>query len=152
MVVQHLVVIHLVDMVTRQNKDIFRIHRIQEIQVRRNRICGTAVYLKVLRILLTRRQNIDTAIIGIKSPVMISCNIRIQQHRLILSQHADCIDVRVRAVAERKVDNPVLAAEMDSRLRDFLGQFMQAGSPSSCKNHGHHRVCSHSVIMPPEWY
>ena len=77
-VCQHLVVIHLVDVVAGQNQHVFRIDVIQEIDVCGNRICCSAIDFKICVVAFPWCQYVNSAVIGIKTPVMISCDIGVQ--------------------------------------------------------------------------
>ena len=60
-----------------------------------------------------------------------------------LRQHEDLPQARVQAVADRDVDQPVLAADRHSRLRPFQGEGEQARTTSAPENDRQHVVHLH---------
>ena len=72
----------------------------------------------------------------------------VERARVVLGQDDDVVDVRVDAVRQREVDDPVLAAERDGRLGALLGQDRQALALAAGKDHRHRPLHGHG--LPPE--
>ena len=68
-------------MVTGQNQKIIRIIGIDKINVLRDRIRRTSVYIQVGIRFLTRRQYENTAVLRIKTPATSRCCIAVQENR-----------------------------------------------------------------------
>ena len=129
-------------MIAREDEHIVRILIIDKIDVLRDRIRRSAVFRKGRILFLARREHIHAAVIGIQSPALSGCRIRVEQHALILRQDADHIDAGVGAVAQGKIDDAVLPAEIHGRLGNLLRQLIQACSASACEDH-----CDHLVLL-----
>ena len=61
----------------------------------------------------------------------------VERPRVVLGQDDDVVDVRVDAVREREVDDPVLAAERHRRLGALLGQDREAFALAAREDHRH---------------
>ena len=58
----------------------------------------------------------------------------VQRRRVELRQHEDAAHVRVQAVADRHVDQPVFAANRHCRLRPVLRQWKEARPLAAAQN------------------
>lgn len=67
-VIKHLIVVHLVNMVTRKNQQIFRCIGINKVNVLRNSIRSSSVYVQVCICFFPWWQNIYAAVFGIQTP------------------------------------------------------------------------------------
>ena len=76
-IIQHLCIIHFVDVVTGKDQKIFRILGIDEIDILRNGICSSSVYIQIYICFLTWRKYINTAVLGIKPPASAGCYITV---------------------------------------------------------------------------
>ena len=90
-VVQHLVVVHLVNVVAGEDEDIFRVVHVDEVDVLIDGVGCSAVPFSAFPFLI-RRQYKYTAIGYIKVPWCSASNICIQFKRLILCKHTYCIN------------------------------------------------------------
>ena len=133
--VEHLVVVHLVDVVTGKNQKIFRIISINEINVLGNSIRCSTVDIEACVSLLTGCKNENTTVLGVKSPQTALRNIAVKEHRLVLCQNTNYINTAVCTVAEREIDDAVFAAVGDSRLCYVVGKVEQAASPATGQDH-----------------
>ena len=70
-----------------------------------------------------------------------------QQVGAILRQNAHCVDARVGAVGERKVDNAELATKANRRLGDLLGECPQSAALSSCEEHRDAFFLTHRFLL-----
>ena len=110
MSLQHLGVIHLVNMISGKNQQKFRIVLVNEIDILRYGIRSSPVDVESRLRFLTGRQHKNAAVLRVKSPASASCDITVEQNRFILRQNAHNVDAAVRAVTEREVDDAVLSA------------------------------------------
>ena len=63
-------------------------------------------------------------------------DVAVERRRVELRQHEDPLEVGVQAVADRDVDQPVLAAERHRRLRAHVGQREEARAAAAAENQG----------------
>ena len=136
MLLQHLAVVHFIDMVTGQNQHVVRIITVDEIQILIDRIGGTLIPVCAVASLI-RRQNAYTAGHAVQIPGLTVADILIQNKRLILGQNTHGINTGIHAVGHRKIDDTVFAAKLDCRLCRFLRQRVQTGSLAAGQEHSH---------------
>ena len=131
---KHPRVIHRVDVVAREDQHIFRIDDVDEVEVlidgvRRALIPVGAFFARI------GRQDEYAAALLVEIPGTARAEVVVQLQRTVLREDADLVDARIGAVAQRKVDDAILAAERHSGLRDFLRQGAQTASLSSRQDH-----------------
>ena len=143
-IIQHDLIIHLVDMVAGKNKDIVRIIGVNEFDILENSICGTAVPV-ASPCTLIRSQQSYTADIAVQIPRNTDADMRVKAQRLILCENTDRVDAGINAVAQRKVNNAVLSAERNCRLSDLLSQNTETAALTACKKHGNHFLLNHDI-------
>ena len=143
-IVQHDLIVHLVDMVAGKNEDIVRIVSINEFNVLEDGVCGTAVPVASLRALIGSQQSY-TADIAVQIPRNTDTDMRVQAQRLVLCKNTDRVDTGIDAVAQRKVNNAVLSAERNCRLSDLLSQNTETAALTACKKHGNHFLLNHDI-------
>ena len=131
---EHLVVVHLVDVVAGQDENIFRIIIRDKRDILINCVRRTLVPLRSLAALI-RRQDADAAAQAVEIPRLARADVGVEHVRLVLGQHADRIDAGVDAVGKRKINNAVFAAKRYSRLCNILGQNIQAAALAACQKH-----------------
>ena len=107
---KHLIVVHLVNMVTRKNQQIFRCIGINKVNVLRNSIRSSSVYVQVCICFFPWWQNIYAAVFGIQTPSSSCGCITVQQDGFVLSQYADYIDSTVCTVTQWKINDPIFSA------------------------------------------
>ena len=110
MISKHFCVIHLIDMVAGKDQDIFRRILINKIDILRNSVCRTPVYVKVGVCFLTGRKYENAAFSCVKTPASACSHITVQKHRFILGKYAYDVDPTVGTVAQREVNDAVFAA------------------------------------------
>ena len=75
-------------------------------------------------------------------------DVAVERGRVELRQHEDPLQPGVQAVADRDVDQPVLAAERHGRLRAHVGQRVEPGAAAAAQDqrqdvvHGCHLTCA----------
>ena len=77
----------------------------------------------------------DAAVDAVEIPRTPVPDIIVELQRLILRQHADRVDAGIDAVAQRKVDDSILASVGDGGLGDMLRQRIQPGALAARKQH-----------------
>ena len=95
---EHLVIVHLVNMVTGKNENIFRIKFVDKVNVLGNCICSSTIYIQILISFLTWRKNVNTALFGIETPTAAGCYIAVQLDRFILCKYTYNINATVGTV------------------------------------------------------
>ena len=96
-------------MVSGEYEKIFRRICIDEIDILRDRIGGSAVDIEVYIRFFARWKYIDAAVFRVQSPAAPGCDVAVQKNGFVLCQYADNIDSTVGAVTERKVDDAVFS-------------------------------------------
>ena len=112
---EHIVIIHLIDVVTAQNHDVIGVIVIDKVYVLINCVCRTLVPFARLCAHI-RRQNVDTATESVKIPRLTVAYVLVQFKRTILSKHAYRVDTAVDAIGKRKVDDAILRSERNGRF------------------------------------
>ena len=135
-VLEHSRIIHLIDMVARENQHIIRVVAVDEVHVLVNGVRRALVPVRRLRALI-RRENHDAAVHAVKIPRLTVSYVFVEHKRLILCQHADRVYPGIDTVREGEIYYPVLGAERDRRLRRLLGQCIEPASLPSGKEHCH---------------
>ena len=67
-------------------------------------------------------------------------DVPVERRRVELRQHEDPLQARVQAVADRDVDQPILAADRHRRLRAHVGQREEARAAPTSQDQGEHIV------------
>ena len=134
-IIQHGVVIHLVDMVAAEDQDIVRIILLDEGHVLIDGVGRSAVPLAAADGLIGR-QDENAAVGDVQIPGSAAADVGVQLQGLILRQHADGVNAAVGAVAQREVDDPVLSSVGHGGLRHVLRQDTKPASLSAGQKHG----------------
>ena len=140
-------VVHLVDVVAGEDDD--RVGRgvvLEDVHVAQDRVGRAAVPLGDAAAGDVRLEELDAAVVAVQVPRPPEPDVVVERARVVLGQHDDVVDVRVDAVRQREVDDPVLATERDRRLGAFLGQDGQALALAAGQDHGHRPL--HAVTPP----
>jgi hypothetical protein len=120
---QHLGVVHLVDVVARQDDDVARVFAGDRVEVLVHGVGGAQI--PVFAHALLRRKDLDELAELLGHHVPPHPDVAIQRERLVLSGDEDAPQPRVGAIAEREVDDAVRATEVDRRFGPFLGERKQ---------------------------
>ena len=132
---QHLVIVHLVNVVAAEDQHVVRVELFDELNILINGVGSAGIPFAGLAGHV-RRQHINAAVGQVQIPGGAAADIGVEQKRTVLGQHTHHIDAAVGAVAQRKVDDAVLAAVRDRRLGHIGGQNAQAAALSACQQHG----------------
>ena len=132
---QHFAVIHLVNVVARQDQDIGRIVVAQDVHVLEHRIGGTAVPHGFVDALL-RRHQLDELVELAAQETPAAMQMLQQAVRFVLGDDADAADTGIDAVGKGEIDDAELAGERHGRLGTPVGQTLQATATPASQNHG----------------
>ena len=84
-----------------------------------------------------RLEQLDPAPVAVEVPRPAEPDVVVERARVVLGQDDDVVDVRVDAVGQREVDDPVLATERHGRLGPLLGQDREALALAAREDHRH---------------
>ena len=84
-----------------------------------------------------RLEQLDAAAVAVEVPRPAQADVVVERARVVLGQDDDVVDVRVDAVRQREVDDPVLAAERHGRLGPLLRQDREALALAAGEDHRH---------------
>src|SRR5690606_29487903 len=119
---QHGAVVHLVNMITGKNQNVFGVVAANDIQVLQYRIRRAGIPGGFQPLL--RRQKLDklTEFPAEKPPAPL--HVAIQRMRFILCQHADPADAGIDAVGEWKINDAKLSTKMYGRFSTPVGELV----------------------------
>ena len=132
---EHDLVVHLVDMVAGQHDDVVDAVVLEDVDVLVDRVGGAFVPLR-LRDALARRQDVEALVALGPEEVPAALQVADQAVRLVLGGDADAADAGVERVGEREVDDPGLAAEIDRGLGAAVGQLPQPRAAAAGEHEG----------------
>ena len=133
--VEHLAVVHLVDVVARQDDDPARPLALEGVEVLVDGVGGAEV--PVLADALLGRQDLDElAQLGVHDAPA-HADVAVQALGLVLGGDEDLPEAGVDAVGEREVDDPVGAAEGDRGLGAVAGQGIEPLARAPRQEHRH---------------
>ncbi len=141
---QHLLVVHLVDVVAREQHDELRVVALDDVDVLIDRV-GRAEIPELLGDALARRQNVKALVALRPEEVPAVLQMADQAVRLVLGGDRDAADAGIQRIGQREVDDPRLAAKIHGRLGAAVGQLHQSAATASCQ-HISHRVTSERGI------
>ena len=149
---QHRLVVHLVDMVAGQDDDVVRAVALDDVDVLVHRIGGAGVPL-VLRDALAGGQDVEALVAFDAEEVPAALQMADQAVRLVLRRDADAADAGVQRIGQCEIDDARLAAEIHRRLGTPVGQFHQPAAAPARQHIGHcrpgdrsaFRNCQHGV-------
>ena len=112
---EHLVIIHLVDMVAGQDQNVLGIILLDEVDILVDGIGGAAVPFAALGSHIGRKHKY-AAVAQVEVPRLAGTDIAIKLERLILRENTYSVNLRIGAVRQREIDDAILAAERNCRL------------------------------------
>jgi hypothetical protein len=122
---QHHLVIHLVDVITGQDDHVLRIVRLDDVDVLKDGVSRAVIPLRLADALRCGK-NVEAFVTFGTKKVPAALQVADQAVRLVLRRDADAADARVERVREGKVDDARLAAEVHRRLGAPVGQLIQS--------------------------
>ena len=132
---QHLAVIHLVDMVSGQDQDVFRLVGAEDVQVLIDRVGGALVPVLADGALLGGQQ-FDELVEFAAQKAPAALDMLQQGMGLVLGQHPDAADAGIDAVGQGEVDDAELAGEGNGRFGVPVGQVHQARAAPARQDQG----------------
>ena len=120
MLLKHIGIIHFVDVVAAENKDILRLPHIYKVYVLINGVCRSGEPLTLCPGALVGGQNINASALQIQIPWLTRADIAVELEGLILCENADYINAGIGTIGEGKVDNAVFSAEGHNRFRGLV--------------------------------
>ena len=133
---EHQLVVHLVDVVAGQDDHVLRAVAADDVDVLGHRIGGAEVPL-ALRDALRGRQDVEALVALRAEEVPAALQVADQAVRLVLGRDADAPDARVDRVRQREVDDPRLAAEEHRGLGALVGELLEAAAAAAGQHVGH---------------
>ncbi len=135
---QHHLVVHLVDVVPGEDHHELRLIVVDDVEVLEHRVGGAFVPLG-LGDALAGRQDVEALVALGPEEVPAALQVADQAVGLVLGGDADAADARIERVRQREVDDAGLAAEIDRRFGAPVGQLLQPAS-AAAGQHVSHRV------------
>mmetsp|Transcript_28475 Transcript_28475/g.53348 ORF Transcript_28475/g.53348 Transcript_28475/m.53348 type:complete len:417 (-) Transcript_28475:13-1263(-) len=132
----HQGIVLLVNMVARQNDDVFRAIAANDVDVLGDSVSGAFVPVLVVQ-LLRGGQDIQALIALGPEKAPAPLQVADQRVRLVLGGDANATDARIDGVRQGKVDDPTFAAEIHRRFGPPVGQFIKPAAAPTCQNKRH---------------
>ena len=138
-----LVEVHAVEMIAGEDQEVLGV---EALEVARRLAHGVRGALKPVRAVgrLLGGEHFDEAVREHVEPVGLR-DVAVERRGVELRQHEDALEAGVQAVADRDVDQPVLAGERHRRLRAHVGQREEPRAAAAAENQGQHVI--HGVII-----
>ena len=141
--VEHLRVVHLVDVVAREHDQVPRLLAQDGIQVLVDGVGGAEV--PVLADPLLRAENLDELPELVRHDAPSHPQVPAERQGLVLKRDEDLPEPGVDAVAQGEVDDPVRPSEVDSGLGPLLGERIQPFAHPARQYH-HQSVVLHLIL------
>ena len=134
---QHDLVIHLVDVIPRQDDHIFDAVAVDDVDVLRHRIGGAEIPLAFIHA-LRGGQDIQIFVPLGPKEVPAALHVADQAVGLVLRRNRHLPHAGIERIGQREINDAGLAAEIDGRFRAAVGQLFQPRStpPRQHKGHG----------------
>ncbi|MPN27828.1 hypothetical protein SDC9_175262 [bioreactor metagenome] len=146
MVTQHVGVVHFINMVAAEDKDVFRVVLVDEVHVLVDGVGGAAVPFAALALHIGR-QHEHAAVGQVQVPGLAGANVAVELQRLVLGQDTHHIDAGVGAVGERKIDNAIFPAKGHGGFCEGFCEQTQPRALSTCQKHGNAAFFKHSLHL-----
>ncbi len=124
-------------MVAREDDDRVGGRALDHVHVPEDRVGGPAIPLGDTAACDVRLKELDAAGVAVEVPGSPEPDVVVQRVRVVLRQDEHIVDVRVHAVRQREVDDPVLAAERDRRLGAHGREDREALAFAAGEDHRH---------------
>ena len=131
---QHAAVVHLVDVVARQNNHVLRLLAADRVDILVHRVRRPHVPVRAGP-LHGRHQFKELAQFLRHNPRPPLADMPVQAQRLVLREHIHPAQSRIDAVRKRDVDNPVMPAKRHRRFGPVPREWKQPLSRSACKQY-----------------
>ena len=133
---EHQLVVHLVDVVAGQHDHELGMIGLDDVDVLEHGVGGPFIPLRLAHA-LAGRQDVEAFVALGAQEVPAALQVTDEAVRLVLRRHADAADAGVDRVRQREVDDARLATEVDGRLRPTVGQLVQPGAAPPGQHVGH---------------
>ena len=147
MLLQHALVIHLVDVVAGQQHHVTRVVIGDDVDVLVHRVGGAEVPVD-FGDTLRGRQDVEALVAFGAQEGPAALQVADQGMRLVLRGDRQAPNARVQRVGQGEVDDARLATEIDSRLGAAVGQLHQARAAAAGQHEGHGVACQRAAIAP----
>ena len=128
---QHLCIIHAIDMVAGQDQNVIRIILVDEIHILIDGVGSSFVPVGAGTSLI-RRKNAESAAGAVKIPRFPVADVLVERQGLILCQYAHGINAGVDAVGQGKIDDFVLPSETHGRFCRLPCEFIETTALPAC--------------------
>ena len=133
---KHRLVIHLVDVIAREDHEVLRSVAVDDVDVLEHRVGRAGVPL-VLGDALTGRQDVETLVAHRLQKIPAALQVPDQAVGFELRGDRDAPNAGVECIRQREVDDARLTAEIDGRFGSPLGELHQPATPSAREHVGH---------------
>ena len=133
---EHLVIVHFVHMVAREDEHAVGVIHLDEVHVLIDGVGRAGKPRPALPRALIRGQDVHAAVDAVEVPCLAAADVAVEQQGLVLCEHTDGVDAGVGAVGQRKVDDAVLAAERETGLGDLRREGVQPRALPAREQHG----------------
>src|SRR4029077_5907361 len=120
---EHLRIVHLVDMVAGEDEHIVRLFIVEQKKVLIDRVGGTLVPFFADPLLGWNRGD-EFAEFGVKD-VPARANVTVERVGFVLDEDSDFSKPGVKAIAERKIDNTIFPAKGNRRLSPMFSEGLE---------------------------
>ncbi len=136
---EHALVVHLVDVVARENDEVLGRVAVDDVDVLEHRVGGARVPL-VLGDALARGQDVEALVAHRLQEVPAALQVADQAVRLVLRGDRDAPDAGVERVRQREIDDARLPAEVHGGLGPPFGQLHEPRAAPAGQHVGHRRA------------
>ena len=136
MLLEHFLVVHLVDMIAGEHHHVLRRVALDDVDVLIDRV-GSAEIPHGLGDALRSRQNVEALVAFGTEEVPTVLQMSDQAVSLVLRGDGDAPDAGVERVRQGKIDDARFAAEVDGGFDATVGQFHQASAAPAGQHIGH---------------
>ena len=135
MLAQHVGIVHLINLVTGEDENVFRVIFFNEGQILVNGVGRAGEPGALLARGLVWRENENTAVVHVQVPGLAAADVAVELQGTVLGQNTDGVNTGVCAVGKGEVDDSVFASERHAGFGGALGQGVQTGTLSACQKH-----------------
>ncbi len=133
MKIDHLAVVHLIDVIASKDDDVLGAFLFERVDVLINGVGGALVPLFV-DALLGRDDVDELAQLAAEQMAPAGVDVAVEAHRFVLREHQHLADAAVDAIGKREVDDAIGAAERDGRLSPIAGERFEPRAFSACED------------------
>ena len=125
MKIKHDLIVHLIDVVSRQNQYIVRIEALHICEILVDCVSRSGIPFRFSYLLIGRKDG-NASHVPVEVPGDADSNVGLQTMRRVLSQYTHGVNTGIDLVAEGKINNPVLSAERNCRFCNLCCQNTQS--------------------------